>query len=641
MPPDGYEDRAHGGRQSGIADFRYNASRTPANDGPAAADAGSQDDDEPLGNGAPGVGATDAPRGAYAALDLGTNNCRLLIARPSGEGFSVIDAFSRVVRLGEGLARSGRLSDAAMDRTIGALGVCSDKLQRRSVRLARSVATEACRRAANGPAFIERVRAETGIALDIISAQEEARLAVLGCHVLLDEGHGPAVIFDIGGGSTELVLISRGETVPRILDWQSVPWGVVSLTDTVGRQEGSAAERASRYGRMKDIVARSFAPFARRISGRRGHANMRLLGTSGTVTTLASMYLDLARYDRNRHRRADRAGRRNARHHGAAGEHGFRGTRPPARDRTRPCRTGGGGLRDPGGDPGPVADRAVVDRRPGHTRGHIAQPDRRRHHALRQRSRFGVTRSGRDPGRRVRTARGRTASSTRWLERQLNDPYVRQAKADGYRSRAAYKLIELDQRFGFLAGKRRIVDLGMAPGGWSQVARARVPSATIVGIDLLPVEALDGVRVLEADFMDDAAPALLREALGGPPDLVLSDMAANTVGHKQTDHLRTMGLVEAAAWFAVEELAPDGAFVAKVLAGGTDAELLALLKRHFAQVKHAKPPASRKGSSEWYVVAQRVQELSSRTMPSPCSLRERSLSPGGEGVCSAGLKSDL
>src|SRR5690606_6170200 len=209
-----------------------------------------------------------------------------------------------------------------------------------------------------------------------------------------------------------------------------------------------------------------------------------------------------------------------------------------------------------------------------------------------------------EPGKRVRTARGRTASSTRWLERQLNDPYVRQAKAEGYRSRAAYKLIELDERFGLLKGVRRVVDLGGAPGGWGQVVRKRAPRATLVGIDLPETEPLEGVVLLQMDFMADEAPAALEAALDGPPDLVLSDMAANTVGHKQTDHLRTMGLVEAAAQFAIDTLAEGGAFVAKVLAGGTDAELLALLKRHFRSVKHAKPPASRKGSSEWYVIAQ-------------------------------------
>lgn len=215
-----------------------------------------------------------------------------------------------------------------------------------------------------------------------------------------------------------------------------------------------------------------------------------------------------------------------------------------------------------------------------------------------------MSRSGKDRDTRVRTAKKRTASSTRWLQRQLNDPYVKQAKAEGYRSRAAYKLIELDEKFGLLKGVERVVDLGIAPGGWSQVVRKQRPKAQVVGIDLLEVEPIEGVTIFQMDFMDDDAPRILEEALGGKADLVMSDMAANTVGHKQTDHLRTMGLVEAAAWFAIENLEQGGTFLAKVLAGGTDADLLTLLKKHFKTVKHAKPPASRKGSSEWYVIAQ-------------------------------------
>jgi 23S rRNA (uridine2552-2'-O)-methyltransferase len=205
---------------------------------------------------------------------------------------------------------------------------------------------------------------------------------------------------------------------------------------------------------------------------------------------------------------------------------------------------------------------------------------------------------------RVKTARGRTAQSTRWLERQLNDPYVRRAKAEGYRSRAAYKLLELDERFGIIQGKRRVVDLGIAPGGWSQVIRRRIPKAAVVGIDLLPVDPIDGVSIFQMDFMDDAAPGVLMEALGGAPDLVMSDMAANTVGHPQTDALRTMALVETALAFAVDVLEKGGTFVAKVFAGGADAQLVAEMKRNFQTVKHAKPPSSRKGSVEWFVVAQ-------------------------------------
>ena len=215
-----------------------------------------------------------------------------------------------------------------------------------------------------------------------------------------------------------------------------------------------------------------------------------------------------------------------------------------------------------------------------------------------------MARAGQDSQRRLKSGKKRKASSQRWLERQLNDPYVKRAKDEDYRSRAAFKLIELDDRFGLVKGAKRVVDLGIAPGGWAQVVRRRAPKAAIVGIDLLETDPIEGVTIFQMDFMDDAAPAALTEALDGAPDLVMSDMAANTVGHKQTDHLRTMALVEAAAWFAVEVLEKGGAFIAKGFAGGTDRELLDLLKKHFKSVKHAKPPASRKGSSEWYVVAQ-------------------------------------
>lgn len=236
-------------------------------------------------------------RRAYAALDLGTNNCRLLIAKPEGEGFVVVDAFSRIVRLGEGLAASGRLSDAAIERAISALAICAEKLKRRHVTLARSVATEACRRADNGLEFIDRVYRETGIALDIISPEEEARLAVIGCHALLEPGDGPALIFDIGGGSTELALIDTVDGTPRILDWLSATWGVVSLTESEPDIGATEAERLATYDRLKRRVTESFAGFAARLP--RPQGEIRLLGTSGTVTTLASLYLNLSSYDRN------------------------------------------------------------------------------------------------------------------------------------------------------------------------------------------------------------------------------------------------------------------------------------------------------------------------------------------------------
>jgi len=235
-------------------------------------------------------------RHTYGAIDLGTNNCRLLIARPVGGGFTVIDAFSRVVRLGEGLSQSGMLSDEAMDRAVEALGICSDKLRRRNVSLSRSVATEACRRARNGRDFAERVRDETGIVLDIIAPQEEARLAVLGCHKLLEPGDGPALIFDIGGGSTELVLIDQQEGTPRIRSWWSAPWGVVSLTESEGREALEGADRVLAYERMRERARRAFARFAAMLPP--VEDGIRLLGTSGTVTTLASVHLALPTYDR-------------------------------------------------------------------------------------------------------------------------------------------------------------------------------------------------------------------------------------------------------------------------------------------------------------------------------------------------------
>jgi exopolyphosphatase / guanosine-5'-triphosphate,3'-diphosphate pyrophosphatase len=305
IPPDGRTNRAGGprGRPRGRPGRKPDSPRPGTGTGP-----GNKADRARSGSpAAPRQSTPPAPityasaRQAYAAIDLGTNNCRLLIARPHDESFVVIDAFSRVVRLGEGLAQTGELSQQAMDRAVGALRICADKLRKRNVHLARSVATEACRRATNGAQFIARVREETGIVLDIISAEEEARLAVLGCHILLEDGRGPAVIFDIGGGSTELVLIEQGgadaSPIPRILDWQSVPWGVVSLSETVGDEGQTEAERLSRYAEMKQLVADSFSPFAERLEAR--HApDLRLLGTSGTVTTLASLHLELPQYDR-------------------------------------------------------------------------------------------------------------------------------------------------------------------------------------------------------------------------------------------------------------------------------------------------------------------------------------------------------
>lgn len=215
--------------------------------------------------------------------------------------------------------------------------------------------------------------------------------------------------------------------------------------------------------------------------------------------------------------------------------------------------------------------------------------------------------TGRGIKTRVKTAHKRSLSSTMWLDRQLNDPYVAEAKKRGYRSRAAFKILQLDEKFHFFKIGGRIVDLGAAPGGWSQVAVDRVHSADdrgkVVGIDLQAVDPIPGATIIQLDFMDPSAPEKLKALLGGTADVVLSDMAASSTGHAQTDHLKIIGLAEAALIFAVEILSPGGTFVAKVLQGGATNELLTQLKKNFGSVKHVKPDASRKDSAEIYVVA--------------------------------------
>lgn len=232
----------------------------------------------------------------YAAIDLGTNNCRLLIAKRSHDGFRVIDAYSRIVRLGEGLAHTGRLSDEAMERALAALTICAEKMKRRGVTRVRSIATEACRTAENGPAFVERVRELTGIELNIVSTEDEAHLALSGCSPLLDPEHEAALVFDIGGGSTELMWVSHEEGAkPIIRDWTSLPCGVVTLAETYGGAEVSN----DLFEQMVDDVSERLAPFLARVTDNQDTSSRyHLLGTSGTVTTIAGVHLGLKRYDR-------------------------------------------------------------------------------------------------------------------------------------------------------------------------------------------------------------------------------------------------------------------------------------------------------------------------------------------------------
>jgi exopolyphosphatase/guanosine-5'-triphosphate,3'-diphosphate pyrophosphatase len=244
-------------------------------------------------------GARPAPgAGVYAALDLGTNNCRLLIACPTGDGFRVVDSFSRIIRLGEGISATGCISDAAIERAIAALSVCRDKIESRKARRLRLIATEACRAASNAEGFRDRVAAETGIRLEVIDRETEAALAVIGCSPLLDPHGRGAILFDIGGGSTELVRIARdpGEhnASPCIKAWMSIPLGVVTLAEHFGGRDVTPQS----YARMVEEVEKHVAPFAAEHGG--DLADMHLLGTSGTVTTLAGVHLDLVRYDRRR-----------------------------------------------------------------------------------------------------------------------------------------------------------------------------------------------------------------------------------------------------------------------------------------------------------------------------------------------------
>ena len=239
-----------------------------------------------------------APPGPYAALDLGTNNCRLLVARPTADGFRVVDAFSRIVRLGEGLSQTGRLSEAAIERTLEALRICRDKMVTRGVTRARLIATEACRAAENGAEFLDKVRERLGLQLEIVDRETEASLAVAGCGELADRDAESIVLFDIGGGSSEIIWLNRSRrdlsTVGRIEAWESLRLGVVSLAETFGGEHVTPEIFAA----MTRRVAEALAPFAQRVAGHKRCGRFHLLGTSGTVTTIAGVHLNLPRYDR-------------------------------------------------------------------------------------------------------------------------------------------------------------------------------------------------------------------------------------------------------------------------------------------------------------------------------------------------------
>ena len=581
--------------------------------------------------------AQSAPE-LYAALDLGTNSCRMLIAAPESGHFRVIDAFAKSVRLGAGLERTGHLSHGAIGRTLAALEICAEKLRRFQVENARLVATEACRRARNGNHFLAMVARETGLRLEVIRPEEEARLAVISCAPLVSPAARQVLVFDIGGGSTELVWIDLSAVVPeeraqaivnlrmaggggpgeaRMVDFISVPLGVATLHDRFA----DVVEDCARFALMswyfeEQIVG--FKPYLETLS-REDAEGFQMIGTSGTVTTVGAAHLGLRRYDRRKvdgmHLSVpaiDAVIKRFLR----LGPVGRRSDIGLGRDRSELIMSGAAILQtllriwptelDAGGRPRPARGHAVCD---DERARRIRPRDAAR---VSERDPPGSGRGRRDLRVRVKTARGRKLASTRWLERQLNDPYVARARAAGYRSRAAYKLAEIDDKLGFLVPGARVLDLGAAPGGWTQVAVERVNAGgalrgrlkgRVIGLDLLAVDPIAGAELHQLDFLAEGAEAQVRAWLGGRVDAVISDMAPAATGHASTDHLRIMALCEAAAELAMAVLEPGGTFVAKVLAGGAEAALVARLNRAFARVAHLKPPASRPDSSEKYVVA--------------------------------------
>ena len=429
------------------------------------------------------------------------------------------------------------------------------------------------------------------------------------------------LLFDIGGGSSELVWLGNGSAASpeaikgRIRVWTSLSLGVVTLADRFGGRDVAPAVFES----MVSFVSQAMADFIGRVGDRPRCPKFHLLGTSGTVTTVAGVFLGLPRYDRRQvdglwmsdtdvatamdHLRAMPFGSRVA--HGCIGAdradlvlagcailEAIRRAFPSERLR--------------------IADRGLREGILMHLMSRDnawALLPRPQEPLVTQDGNGGV--GGRAGGRslkiRVKTARKRSLSSTLWLQRQLNDPYVALAKREGYRSRAAFKLLEVDDKYRLLRPGQRIVDLGAAPGGWAQIAAQRTGAdkgrGQVVAIDLLSLEPIPGVSFTQMDFLDADAPDRVRAMLAGSADGVLSDMAANATGHRKTDHLKIVALVELAAAFASEVLSPDGFFLAKVLQGGTEGSLLAGLKRDFKLVRHVKPEASRKGSSELYVLA--------------------------------------
>ena len=531
----------------------------------------------------------------------------------------MVDSFSRIIRLGEGISATGSISEAAIERAIAALSICRDKIRYRKAQTPAADRDRSLPRGRQCRSLPRRVAAETGIRLEVIDRETEATLAVIGCSPLLDPKGRGAILFDIGGGSTELVRIERDpdeqDAPPRIKAWMSIPLGVVTLAEHFGGRDVTRAILCADGARRSRNMWRRSPPSTARIL-----RDMHMLGTSGTVTTLAGVHLNLARYDR---RRIDGIWMSDAditatiqRLLGMSYQE--RADNNCISVERADLVLAGCAILDAIREAFPLPRLRVADR--GLREGMLVEM-MREDGALRASRRWRdcwslrceVTRSRRririfeGPARHdmakdttgrlhvtVKSGGKRKLSSKLWLERQLNDPYVAQAKRDGYRSRAAYKLIEIDDKHHFLKPGITVVDLGAAPGGWSQIAAKRVGAVSgkgkVVAIDLLEMPEIPGVSFAQLDFLAEDAPEKLLAMMGGRADVVMSDMAANTTGHRKTDQLRIVGLVETAAAFASDVLNPGGTFLAKVFQSGADAELVAQLKRDFASVGMSSRP---------------------------------------------------
>ena len=522
---------------------------------------------------------------AMAALDLGTNNCRLLVARPVGQGFAIVDSFSRIVRLGEAVARTGRLSERAIARTMAALRVCARIVARHEVGPIRCVATEACRRAHNGVEFLDAGRAGDRAPLrDPARMRTRRRLALLGCLPLIDPAAEHVLLVDIGGGSTELLWLDRsqagGQAMVRCS--HSVAIGVVALSEAFAAEpDPSTFEVMVRH--VQDLLAPIEAQHAigRHLAGRRSQ----MLGTSGTVTTLAALHLDLRALRPPPDRRPrSRGRRRSSTVSGRLRADDQRRARGAPLHRTRPGRSRGRRLRDPRGGLAQLADRPAAGRRSRPARGHPAGPDGplagagadrpgrdgaaaragaagagRGHAAVRARPPSETTPMA--PPRatkvRLRPSKGRRASSSRWLERHINDRFVQGARAAGYRSRAAYKLLEIDARV-------RAPAAGPPRDRSRQRARRLGRRWRPPGARAWPASICRRWSRSRARPCSRATSSIRRRSrgcstlAGGPVELVLSDLAAAATGQRAVDRLRADGLAEAVLTLLPELLAPGG-----------------------------------------------------------------------------------